>query len=108
MRMESLAESAISTREFSVRFTCSTMFDCPEHSHTSPTSTSATASLACAVTTRSVYGPPAGCAGSRADQRPSRPARTLIAAGSAAAAAAALSETVTSSPAAAQPHTGIG
>ena len=42
MRMVSFAEFAISERESSARWTCTTMFDWPEHSHTSPTRTSLT------------------------------------------------------------------
>jgi hypothetical protein len=41
-RMASFVEFAISDRESSARCTCRTMFDCPEHSQTSPTSTSLT------------------------------------------------------------------
>ena len=45
-RRRSLSAPAISAREFSVRLTCSSMFDCPEHSQTSPTSTSPTVCVA--------------------------------------------------------------
>jgi hypothetical protein len=39
-RIESFPDRAISSCAFTVRATGSSMFDCPEHSHTSPTITS--------------------------------------------------------------------
>ena len=72
----SSAAPAISARESSARCTCSTMFDCPEQSHTSPTSTSRSCCAApLRVRTVRSNGPPAGSAGSSTCQAPSAPAR---------------------------------
>jgi hypothetical protein len=76
MRRRSFDASRVSESRSSVRRTCSTMLDWPEHSHTSPTSTSTIVCAApSALLTASVYGPPAGSAGSVACQWPSASAR---------------------------------
>jgi len=46
------------------------MLDCPEATHTSPAQTSPNVSALLAPRTFTVYGPPAGSAGSVTDQRP--------------------------------------
>ena len=76
------------------------MFDCPAHSHTSPTSTSPTVSRGCppASTFSSRAVLLADCAGNSTSQRPFASATAL--------AAAPLNVTVISCPAAAVPHTG--
>src|SRR5690348_11228353 len=98
MRIESFRERSISERESSVRLTCSTMFDWPEHSHTSPISTSFDDAIAPdSARTLSVYGPPAFIAGSVASQRPLVSARAV--------APLPASETEMVSPGVLQPHT---
>ncbi len=60
------------------------MFDCPEHSHTSPTSTSCAATLTATpsrVFTVRSYGPPAGWGGRVARKRPSAPVVVVVCAG---------------------------
>src|SRR5437016_1276649 len=74
------------------------MFDWPEQTQTSPTSTSSTSTRFLAPFTISLYGPPAACVGNTVDHLPS--ARDLV------VAVAPLSSTVISSPGLAQPHTG--
>src|SRR5882672_10224113 len=73
-RIELLLAPAISRDALSVAATDNSMFDWPEQSHTSPTSTSETAWLApdC-ERTLSVYGPPAAIAGSIRCNGPMRP-----------------------------------
>ena len=76
------------------------MFDWPEHSHTSPTSTSVRRWLMSPALTTSACGPPALCAGSSMRQRP--------VASAVAVAFAVFSDTVTRVPASARPQIGIG
>ena len=76
------------------------MFDWPEHSHTSPTSTSPTLCVAPPELAVNVYGPPAFIAGNDACQCPDASARALL--------RDFASVTVTSSPGPASPQTWIG
>src|SRR3569833_357526 len=101
MRIESFAGCAISEREFSVRFTGRTMFDWPEHSHTSPTRMSFDVATAPdSARTLSVCGPPAAIAGNVASHRPFESARAL--------AETPAMEAVTVSPGVLHPHTRTG
>jgi hypothetical protein len=75
-RMRSFAECSASFQASSVLRTVHSMFDWPEHSHTSPTSTSRTLCSRSRVRTDNVKGPPAGIGGSATRQRPSLPAFT--------------------------------
>ena len=96
-RMRSLAESATSESASSVLRTGHSMFDCPEHSHTSPIRTSFAVCDFDALRAVSVCGPPADIAGSVSDHAPFASAFAL--------AEAPANVTLTSSPAAARPNT---
>jgi hypothetical protein len=89
--------AAFSFSKWLQRCTCIAMFDCPDASHTSPTSTSLTVSVFLPDTV-SVSASPAGRGSSFTDQLPARSAVVFF--------VCLPSVTLTSSPASAQPQTG--
>ncbi len=80
--------------------TMNSMFDWPEHSHTSPTSTSRTTRCSLPSSMSSAYGPPAAWRGSVASQRPFASASAVACAPS--------KPSLTRAPGVDQPHTCMG